>query len=124
MEKNARIFKTEDGRQALLRIQSANDWILRMEGEGDTVTNDQEPLLKMIHDNGFIEILTSEPLVDEMENLTDEYARVKKMIWRLEGSTKVIKAKTGNSQEEVLTALYARLNTVLGRMKVIIKVLW
>lgn len=123
MEKNARIFKTEDGRQALLS-QSANDWILRMEGEGDTVTNDQEPLLKMIHDNGFIEILTSEPLVDEMENLTDEYARVKKMIWRLEGSTKVIKAKTGNSQEEVLTALYARLNTVLGRMKVIIKVLW
>lgn len=123
MEKNARIFKTEDGRQALLS-QSANDWILRMEGEGDTVTNDQEPLLKMIHDNGFIEILASEPLVDEMENLTDEYARVKKMIWRLEGSTKVIKAKTGNSQEEVLTALYARLNTVLGRMKVIIKVLW
>lgn len=123
MEKNARIFKTEDGRQALLS-QSGNDWVLRMEGEGDTVTNDQEPLLRSIHDNGFIEILTSEPLVDEMENLTDEYARVKKMIWRLEGSTKVIKAKTGNSQEEVLTALYARLNTVLGRMKVIIKVLW
>lgn len=123
MEKNARIFKTEEGRQALLS-QSGNDWILRMEGEGDTVTNDQEPLLRSIHDNGFIEILTSEPLVDEMENLTDEYARVKKMIWRLEGSTKVIKAKTGNSQEEVLTALYARLNTVLGRMKVIIKVLW
>lgn len=123
MEKNARIFKTEDGRQALLS-QSGNDWVLRMEGEGDTVTNDQEPLLKAIHDNGFIEILSSEPLVDEMENLTDEYARVKKMIWRLEGSTKVIKAKTGNSQEEVLTALYARLNTVLGRMKVIIKVLW
>ncbi len=123
MEKNARIFKTEDGRQALLS-QSGNDWVLRMEGEGDTVTNDQEPLLRSIHDNGFIEILSSEPLVDEMENLTDEYARVKKMIWRLEGSTKVIKAKTGNSQEEVLTALYARLNTVLGRMKVIIKVLW
>lgn len=123
MEKNARIFKTEEGRQALLS-QSGNDWVLRMEGEGDTVTNDQEPLLRSIHDNGFIEILTSEPLVDEMENLTDEYARVKKMIWRLEGSTKTIKAKTGNSQEEVLTALYARLNTVLGRMKVIIKVLW
>ena len=59
-----------------------------------------------------------------MEALTDDYAKIKKMIWRLEGTTKAIKAKTGNSQEEVTSALYARLNTVLGRMKIIIKALW
>lgn len=124
MERNARLFEHEDGRIAVLSQKAGGDWVLRTEGEGGLVRNEVEPLLEEIHRSHFTEVISSNPLEDEMENLTEDYAKVKKMIWRLEGSTKAIKAKTGNSQEEVTTALYARLNGVLGRMKLIIQVLW
>lgn len=124
MEKNARLFEHEDGRIAVLSQKANGDWTLRTEGEGDLVRNEVEPLLEEIHKGHFTEVISSSPLEDEMEALTDDYAKIKKMIWRLEGTTKAIKAKTGNSQEEATSALYASLNTVLGRMKIIIKALW
>lgn len=124
MEKNARLFEHEDGRIAVLSQKANGDWTLRTEGDGDLIRNEVEPLLEVIHKNHFTEVISSNPLEDEMESLTDDYANIKKMIWRLEGTTKAIKAKTGNSQEEVTSALYAQLNTVLGRMKIIIKALW
>lgn len=124
MEKNARLFEHEDGRIAVLSQKANGDWTLRTEGDGDLIMNEVEPLLEEIHKNHFTEVISSDPLEDEMESLTDDYAKIKKMIWRLEGTTKAIKAKTGNSQEEVTSALYAQLNTVLGRMKIIIKALW
>ena len=124
MEKNARLFEHEDGRIAVLSQKANGDWTLRTEGDGDLIRNEVEPLLEVIHKNHFTEAVSSNPLEDEMESLTDDYAKIKKMIWRLEGTTKAIKTKTGNSQEEVTSALYAQLNTVLGRMKIIIKALW
>lgn len=124
MEKNARLFEHEDGRIAVLSQKANGDWTLRTEGDGDFIRNEVEPLLEKIHKNHFTEVISSNPLEDEMESLTDDYAKIKKMIWRLEGTTKAIKAKTGNSQEEVTSALYTQLNTVLGRMKIIIKALW
>lgn len=124
MEKNARLFEHEDGRIAVLSQKANGDWTLRTEGDGDLIRNEVEPLLEVIHKNHFTEVISSNPLEDEMESLTDDYAKIKKMIWRLEGTTKAIKAKTGNSQEEVTSALYTQLNTVLGRMKIIIKALW
>lgn len=124
MEKNARLFEHEDGRIAVLSQKANGDWTLRTEGDGDLIMNEVEPLLEEIYKNHFTEVISSNPLEDEMESLTDDYAKIKKMIWRLEGTTKAIKAKTGNSQEEVTSALYTQLNTVLGRMKIIIKALW
>lgn len=114
MNENKRLYRRKDGALASMSLEGGC-WRLRTEDGRFTG----------YRLDGYDEIRDEDAANEEMEVLSCDYAIIKRQIWNLEGKVKGERAReTMAKRDEVLSALYRRLDTVLSRMKMIIEVFW